>query len=374
MKISFSLFILLLIIASAYSQSFHPDSLNIGDPAPPLYINKWIKGSPIEKFEKGKIYVIEFWATWCAPCIAMMPHLSNLARKYRRDSVVIIGIDVDAMAKKIPEKKIQTFVDSMSKQMDYKVAIEDSNLMETAWLDAFGERNNGIPNSFVVDKEGTIAWIGHPQNLEEVLYKIVNNTWNSKEALTRRNLVNRIAVLDDSINDFLNEIDTNHFPPYNIEHKDSILVLINLMIKKETVLKYAPLLELHIFDILLITNPHNAYVYGKELFEHPGFTDIYYDLIIEGIQFYSDKLNLPPEIYELGAEAYQIEIDRYEMFGNMNIPKDYSKMADMYWRAKNKNKAIECMQKAIESLKNKKDFLATDLAAFESQLQLYKSM
>lgn len=304
----------------------------------------------------------------------MMPHLSNLARKYRKDSVVIIGIDVDAMAKKIPEKKIQTFVDSMSKQMDYKVAIEDSNLMETAWLDAFGERNNGIPNSFVVDKEGTIAWIGHPQNLEEVLYKIVNNTWNSKEALTRRNLVNRIAVLDDSINDFLNKIDTNHFPPYNIEHKDSILELINLMIKKETVLKYAPLLESHIFDILLVTNPHNAYVYGKELFEHPGFTDIYYDLIIEGIQFYSDKLNLPPEIYELGAEAYQIEIDRYEMFGNMNIPKDYSKMADMYWRAKNKNKAIECKQKAIESLKNKKDFLATDLAAFESQLQLFKSM
>ncbi|MBS1747294.1 MAG: hypothetical protein JST21_14090 [Bacteroidetes bacterium] len=60
MKISFSLFILLFIIASAYSQSFHPDSLKIGDPAPPLYIHKWIKGSPIEKFEKRKYMLLNF--------------------------------------------------------------------------------------------------------------------------------------------------------------------------------------------------------------------------------------------------------------------------------------------------------------------------
>lgn len=50
-------------------------TLKAGDPAPPLKIEKWLKSGPIERFEKGKVYVLEFWATWCPPCIASMPHL-----------------------------------------------------------------------------------------------------------------------------------------------------------------------------------------------------------------------------------------------------------------------------------------------------------
>lgn len=40
---------------------------NIADPAPSLYVQEWLKGTPIQQFEKGRIYVIEFWATWCKP-------------------------------------------------------------------------------------------------------------------------------------------------------------------------------------------------------------------------------------------------------------------------------------------------------------------
>jgi len=60
--------------------------------------------------------------------------------------------------------------------------------------------------------------------------------------------------------------------------------------------------------------------------------------------------------------------------GYMNIPNNYKNMADMYWRAKNKLKAIGAMQKAIEGLKSQKDFSAPDLEAFEFQLQQYKNM
>src|ERR1700761_3630148 len=68
-----------------------PATLNWGDPAPALTVGKWVKGDPVAALEPGKIYVIDFWATWCAPCRALMPHLSELQKKY--PDVVFIGQD-----------------------------------------------------------------------------------------------------------------------------------------------------------------------------------------------------------------------------------------------------------------------------------------
>ncbi len=52
--------------------------LLIGDPAPQISIGKWVKGNPVESFAKDQVYVVEFWATWCGPCLANMPHLASL--------------------------------------------------------------------------------------------------------------------------------------------------------------------------------------------------------------------------------------------------------------------------------------------------------
>lgn len=64
-------------------------TLKVGDAAPPIVAEKWIKGKAIPKFEKGRVYVMEFWATWCGPCRASMPHLSEVARKFKKDADVI---------------------------------------------------------------------------------------------------------------------------------------------------------------------------------------------------------------------------------------------------------------------------------------------
>ena len=93
MRLNLELLIVSFIAAvSAYAQNDQPPSLNIGDPAPALQVREWLKGEPIQRFEKGNVYVLEFWATWCAPCKAAMPHLSALANEYK-GKVRFLGID-----------------------------------------------------------------------------------------------------------------------------------------------------------------------------------------------------------------------------------------------------------------------------------------
>lgn len=370
MRFNFQLLLLLSVITvTSHAQNEQSPTLNIGDPAPPLRVREWIKGTPIKRFEKGQVYVLEFWATWCHPCIASMPHLSALAREYK-DKVTILGIDIHEN-KTTSIKQVKAFVDSMRNRMDYLVATQDSNFMDFDWFQASGER--GIPNSFVVDAEGRLAWIGHPKDIDEALRKIVNNDWDIKAALAERKESKRLAALDDSLGSELNMY-IGGAAKGDLGKPDSALLLINEIVKKEPKLKYAPSIAFKTFSFLLITNPHKAYEYGKIALVTPTYEDPPYGLMIGAIDWYSKKLNLPAEIYELGAEAYQAKIDNYGMFGNMNIPNSYNKMADMYWRAKNKSKAIEAMQKAIEALKSEKEFSKTDLAAYQSRLQQYRKI
>jgi thiol-disulfide isomerase/thioredoxin len=367
MRLNFQLLLLLFIkTATAQAQNdLHP-SLNISDPTPPLQVRGWIKGEPVERFEKGHVYVLEFWATWCKPCIAAMPHLSTLASEYK-DRVTILGIDI--YEKKTTSMEIiKAFVDSMGHLMDYHVATDDSNFMVTGWLNASGEQ--GIPKSFVVNAEGRVAWIGHPVGLDEVLPKIVNDNWDLKEALAKRNLDKHLKELDDEANYKLNTYVGDPFKPGDLGKPDSALLMINELVNNEPKLKYATFIASHTFSSLLKTDPHKAYEFGKELLVISTFEDSHYGLMIDNIKWYSDKLNLPAEIYRLGAEAYQAEIDNYPW--SMKTPNTYREMANWYWRASDKSKAIKAQEQAIEALKSKKKFSKNDLAVFEAQLKHYK--
>jgi thiol-disulfide isomerase/thioredoxin len=153
-------------------------ALNWGDAAPPLKVAKWLKGTPIEHFEPGKTYVVEFWATWCGPCKAAMPHLSELARKYE-GKITFIGVDVwESGADPLPT--VEQFVNGETGQsMKYSVAADSpptrDGEMAKSWLAAAGMA--GIPATFVV-RDGKVVWTGHPDNVAPVLEQIVNNTYD----------------------------------------------------------------------------------------------------------------------------------------------------------------------------------------------------
>src|SRR4051812_32631425 len=69
-------------------------SLKVGDLAPPLKIERWLQGEVVARFKPGRVYVVEFWATWCQPCLKSIPHLNELSRKYG-NRLDVIGVAAD---------------------------------------------------------------------------------------------------------------------------------------------------------------------------------------------------------------------------------------------------------------------------------------
>lgn len=163
----------LIVLLVVYATGVNAQSLTVGMKAPELKVAGWLKGTPVTRLDTGKIYVVEFWATWCVPCRAMIPRLTELQEKYK-DKVTIIGVSV--WEKNLDY--IPVFVESMGDKMNYHVAKDDlsqpdnpSGYMANNWLAAAGAP--GIPWAFIIDKTGKIAFIGNSADVDAPLEKVV---------------------------------------------------------------------------------------------------------------------------------------------------------------------------------------------------------
>jgi thiol-disulfide isomerase/thioredoxin len=144
-------------------------TLKIGDPAPPLKATKWLQGAEVKAFEPGKVYVVEFWATWCGPCKAGMPHTAELQAHYKNQGVTIIGFT--AHDPDNTEDKVAAFVAKRGPKLQYTFAYADDRVTYDGWLTAAGK--SALPYAFIVDKAGRIAYIGHPMYMGAALAKVV---------------------------------------------------------------------------------------------------------------------------------------------------------------------------------------------------------
>jgi len=152
----------------------------IGSTAPELSIAKFVKGDSVDGFESGQVYVVEFWATWCGPCIKAFPHLSEMQESYG-DDVRFIGVNVWERQKGQERMDlVEEFVAKQGERMSYTVAVEDGSSMSDNWMKPAGQ--NGIPAAFIVDGESKIAWVGHPGEIDKPLEAVVAGEFDSKAA------------------------------------------------------------------------------------------------------------------------------------------------------------------------------------------------
>jgi thiol-disulfide isomerase/thioredoxin len=225
--------LLVAALVAVWSVWSAAQSLNVGDAAPKLQPAQWIKGEPVKEFEKGKVYVVEFWATWCGPCLQSIPHMTELQKKYADKNLTVIGQDCweENLADVVP------FVAKMGEKMAYRVAMDDATgqkgKMAMAWMEAAGR--DGIPTAFLIDQNGLVAWIGHPMAIDKVLDQVIGGTYDVKAMAERERVLRRIQ----------NELQA----PLKAGQWDKVLQVVDDTIKANPSLE-GPLTELK-FKILL---------------------------------------------------------------------------------------------------------------------------
>jgi thiol-disulfide isomerase/thioredoxin len=178
--------------------------LVIGDSAPMIAISKWINGEPVTEYAPERVYVIEFWATWCGPCLKSMPHIASLQEEYG-DSLTVVGVTAE------DDATVSEFMTNLAGQGDktwrdvltYRIATDDDGKTNKLFMEASGQA--GIPCAFIVGKTRNIEWIGHPMEIDGPLKQIVEGSWDSalakKTALETKALEKALRTVGPKIDE-----------------------------------------------------------------------------------------------------------------------------------------------------------------------------
>ncbi|MCK1641499.1 TlpA family protein disulfide reductase [Bradyrhizobium sp. 157] len=155
--------------------------LRMESEAPPIKVQSWLRGQPLRSFQRGKVYIIEFWATWCEACVEAMAHLVRLQEEYRDRGLEVVGVAASEEAPTLDEArtKLDAWLTEKVPKLGYPIALDYSGEMNKLWMEP--SSSLGIPTSYVVDRDGRIAFIGHPTELDSVLAKVLNGIWRTSD-------------------------------------------------------------------------------------------------------------------------------------------------------------------------------------------------
>jgi len=165
MKKSYYLILAYLCFITAVS------ALNVGDKVPEIAVDKWYNKPPqLIKESKGKkVFLVEFWASWCKACLPSVKFLNQIQKKYKDKELVIVGITA--------EKKddIMSFI--REHNISYSIGFDEGEKIISEYV----SENDGIPVAFLIDREGEIVYKGHPMQMGKILVQVLNGTYNKED-------------------------------------------------------------------------------------------------------------------------------------------------------------------------------------------------
>ncbi len=299
-----------------------------GSPAPAIDVEHWVRGDAPKFGEAGKVYVVEFWATWCGPCKASMPHLSKLQDEYADKNVVIVGISDENL------EKVSNFLneDKWKQEARYTVATDPDRSVHKDFMAASGSR--GIPTAFIV-KDNTVQWIGHPMTMDEPLAKVVAGTWDVAAAKTKFQDDARVAKSREQHGRALAKARTEKNWPELVKLLDKAIA--------ETPAPMNTNLRLQKFQILVgdADMAAEGYKVGRELLKE--FKDN--PQILNAMSwFVLDDKSVKNRNLEFAMDAAQAAVTA----SKGEEPAILDTLARAYWETGNKPKAVETQMKAVE--------------------------
>lgn len=141
-------------------------NLEIDEKAPDINITNWLLNVPESKILKGKFIALEFWATWCAPCLKSVPHLNQLKNKYKNISFLSLTDEKEErILKTLSKVKFETIVvsDTTKKTFENFKSLEYNDVLR--------------PSIVLIDDNGIVKWVGYPAILND---KILNDFLSNK--------------------------------------------------------------------------------------------------------------------------------------------------------------------------------------------------
>jgi len=115
----------------------------------------------------GKVVIVNFWATWCPPCIRELPTFIKLQERYAERGIQFVGIALD------DQQEVQHFVDEMG--INYPVLLGNQEVIMVA--QRFGNRLGALPFTAVIDREGYIKWRHagemHEKKAEQIILSLL---------------------------------------------------------------------------------------------------------------------------------------------------------------------------------------------------------
>jgi thiol-disulfide isomerase/thioredoxin len=118
----------------------------VGKAPPPLAAKDWLNSAPLKLDElKGKVVVLEFWGTWCTTCLGLIPHHNALAKKYKDQGLVFIGICDAEGSEKMPQI-------ARHYGIEYPIAIDVKNTTADTY------KADSTPDFYLIDRRGKLRW------------------------------------------------------------------------------------------------------------------------------------------------------------------------------------------------------------------------